>query len=334
MLNPEQKDALLTTRLCQFIDANELDILLDHSSVVLFSTNEIILKQGKKTPGLYIIIEGTALVTAKVLGEGIIKLDTLKHGNFIGEISLLENGPCATSVIATSPMQCLFIKTDLFNSLLIFFPQIKYQIMKAITYEVCDRLQNMHKKIIESMSESDMTTQTFFSALIKSFSHSQKISFEYAGIDKEKLKKIDLFNSFTSEEYDELMNYTSLLSSPKNDVIIDESQQNSACYIVLQGAVRANIMHENKVAKLCVLGPIKLFCGISTFDNTLPPIIHYTACEQAILLKISTSDLMIIQNNNIHLWYKIFDLMCKSFVFLERYADKLDIRLHSELYNR
>lgn len=333
MITSEQKNALLTTRLCQYLNASELNILLEHSSAVSFAAGKMILKQGKMTDGLYIILKGTAIVTAKILGEGTITLAKLGHGNFIGEISVIDNGPCAASVITTSAVECLFIKTPLFNALLLFFP-IKYQMLKAITHEVCERLIETQKKIIAYMTASEIIEKSIFGIIKESLTKHTIISFEDAKIDHEKLKKLDFFNLLTQKEYDELIQNATLISAPNNCVLIKEQDSEMACYIVLRGAIQSSIVYDHKVAKLFVLGPYKLFCNLSTFDNTLPSIIQYTTCEQAILLKISADKLAAIQNNNTALWSKIFELICKSFVMLERYTDKLDIRLHSEIYNR
>lgn len=334
MIELEIKNALLTTRLCQFIKINELKILLRYCHTISFSANDVILHQGKLGSGLFIILEGTALVTAKILGEGVIKLATLGHGNFIGEIGVIHNGPSPTSVIAMQSVNCLFIKNDFFNSLSLFFPEIKYGIISAIIYEIFDNLINTKNKIEKIMAESHMLTLSLFDIAIKSLSKQASIQFSDVGIDKVTLHKFGLFSLFDDNEYSELMEHANLIEADNNCVLIHANEKDFACYIILQGAVQSSIIHNNKYAKLYVLAPISLFCSTSIIDSNLPSIVNYTTCEKTILLKFRSSDLETIQKNNITLWYKFFDLIAKSFVSLELAADKLNIRLNSEIYNR
>lgn len=334
MITSEIKNTLLTTRLNLFLKPNEIDTLLKYTEVVTFEPNEIVLCQGKKSEGLYFIIEGRADVTAKILGEGVINMEQLGHGNFIGQISVIENGPSSTSVIAKTPLICLLIKSNYFNVLPLFFPNIYYQITHAILHEVFERLKFIENKIKKLMDELHMTSASLFGVIIKSLIKASTIDFDNAGIDKKKLKNLDFFNIFNEDEYEELIKHATLIQTPVNYVLIHENEVEPNLYIILQGAVQSSIAQHNKFAKLFVLGPISLFCNISIIDSKLPSLIHYTTCERAIILKMTTSDLAIIKKSHIQLWYKIFDLICKSFIALEKAANKLDIRLNSELYNR
>lgn len=334
MLTEELKNALQTTRLCKYLELSELEMLLNYSQSILFSTGEFILQQGKMSKGIYIIIKGEAAVVAKILGEGTIHLTTLGHGNFLGEISLFEKRPSATSVIASAAVECLYIANMYLEVLSVFFPEIKHKTTKAIAEQVCERLKMLHDKISQVILHSDMTKRSIFSEVVKSLTHPSQIDFKDAGIPAEKLKKSSLFESFTQDEFDTLFKYSVILKAAKQCVLIRENEKNSSCYIIFRGAVQSSIIQANKIAKLEVLGPMTIFAGICTVISTSNADINFTTCERAILLKITAENFARIQKDNINLWYKIFDLLCVSFVALERAADELDIRLNSESYNR
>lgn len=334
-MNAELKKALLDTRLNLYLEPFALEKILKRSSIIFFSAGDVILLQGIKSEGLYIIINGSAIVTAKVLGEGIIQLATLGKGNFLGEISVIENGPCATSVIAETDVQCLFIKSTYFDMLSLFFPKTKYQLTQAIADEICHRLKAIHSKITTEMDESLMAkTESLFGSVIKSIKKPSQLSFEQIENHLKPLERTPLFESFNHTEFAELLQYSELIQAPKQCTLIQEGEKNKSIYIILRGAVQSSIIHQNKVAKLTIFSPLTLFAGMTSIDSQSVTIINYTTCERAILLKISEESLTAIQENNITLWYKIFDLICRAFVALQRAADKLDIRLHSELYNR
>lgn len=335
MLNADTKRKVLPLiQRCLELDDDELELLINYNKFVTFLPGDIILQQGKIEAGMYIIINGAALVTAKILGEGGTYIATVSSGNFVGEISLIEESPCATSVIASSTVDCLLITHTYFEVIALIFPETKYKMMKAIVREVTNRIKDIHKKITSFISHSDMSTRSVFGEVIKSLTRPTPITSEEANIDKNELQRSVLFTNFSTDEIDQMLQYSSLIKAPKQCTLIQEGEKSIVCYILLRGAVQSSIVQDNKIAKLSVLGPISLICAAITFDEASPAIINYTSCENAILLKIEESALKFLQNNNKQLWYKIYDLICKSLVTLERAADKLDVRLNSELYNR
>jgi len=334
MLSLEFKNILLTTQLCQYLDPFELDLFLEHSKVVSFERGDIIVAQGKIVDGMYIIIEGQAAVTARILGEGMTSLATLKQGDLLGEVSLIEKGSSATSVIADTAMSCLFILAKYFDLLTLFYPETKYKINKAIMEKVSARLKNIHKKITHVMNETDMITRSVFGEVMKSFTKPSVIEFKEAKLEIENLKKIPPFEIFREDEWDELLRDSTLIKTTDQCNLIIEGDKKPSCYIVLRGAVQSSIIQDNKVAKLSVLGPMLFFANISIIDPSASALINYATRERAILLKISGFENFSRDQKVKELWYKFFDIICKSFVILERSANKLDIRLATELYNR
>lgn len=334
LLNPDLKESLLKTQLCEYLKPAEFELLIAHSSLLLFKPKEIILKQGKISEGIYLILEGNVKIFAKILGEGTTNITRLGAGKFIGEISVIENSPCATSAIATEHVECLLIPKTYLDMLTLFFPETKYKILRAIATGVSDRLMDIHDKIINFISKHSMHTQSLFGEVIKSLSPPKIINFEHACVNKKYLQHSEIGKFLTQEELDDLLKHLVIIETAKHCTLISQGSKNAICYLILHGAVQSRIIYNNKVAKLSVLAPTTFFSSISTIEPGLSSIIDYTTCERAILLKIDEPDLHLIQKNNIHLWYKIFELICKSFVSLERAADKLDIRLNIELYNR
>jgi CRP-like cAMP-binding protein len=123
------------------------------------------------------------------------------------------------------------------------------------------------------------------------------------------------------------------MSAPNHCPVIKISDQIEDTYIVLRGAVQSSIRYKNKFAKLSVLAPMMFFC-CNTLINQKPAILDYTTCERVILMQIPAVALKHFKENKTELWYKLNDMIAKSFAALEQAANRLDIRLHGELYNR
>ncbi len=333
MLSTELKDVLIKTTLCEHLDSNELDMLISHSKIISFAAGDTILQQGKISDGMYIILEGTAVVTAKILGKGVTTLVTLQFGNFVGLMSTIGKWPNATSVIANGQVQCLLMTNIYLEMLSLFSPETKYKIIRAVTKEISERLKNMHNKITTFMKQADMATRSLFSEVIKSLTKPEPITYEQASINLNLLKNVQPFDAFSNEEYDTLIKHGSLITAAKQCTLVQEKEKTLSCYIIIRGAVQSSIIQDNKLAKLSVLCPMNLFCSIPSIDDTSFSIINYSTCERALLFKVNDSNLVMIRNNNKELWFKISELICKSYASLQRSAEKLDIRLNSELYN-
>ena len=97
-------------------------------------TDEIDLDEGKELttegkPGreFFAFIEGTA----DVLKNGR-KVNSLKTGDFFGEIALLHNAPRTATVKATSPVRALVLTERNFRKLLDEHPEIQLKVLAAL----------------------------------------------------------------------------------------------------------------------------------------------------------------------------------------------------------
>ncbi|TMK77904.1 MAG: cyclic nucleotide-binding domain-containing protein [Actinobacteria bacterium] len=96
--------------------------------------DEIDLKEGKEltregAPGreFFVLAEGTA----DVLRKGR-KINSLKSGDFFGEIALVHNSPRTATVKATSPVRALVVTERNFRRLLEQSPEIQRKVMLAL----------------------------------------------------------------------------------------------------------------------------------------------------------------------------------------------------------
>jgi CRP-like cAMP-binding protein len=153
---------LVNEVLGKFLDQHELILLLKYSQIDSFKPGEIFLRQGQKIEGIYLILEGIVLVSAIIMGQGNTRLETLFPGHFLSTISFIEHSPCHTSFIATDSVLCLFIPNTYFQRLTNDYPETKYKLMHVITEQICARLKTVHDIVTSFISESEMTSLSFF----------------------------------------------------------------------------------------------------------------------------------------------------------------------------
>lgn len=324
------QESILST----YLEEQEMILLAQVGKLVSFPPEHIILKQGFRTQTLIIVLEGNVLMGAQILGQGVINIENYGPGSFLGEICFIEKGPCPMSAVAKTKVIGLALSSTIFDLIGNYYPSLKFKILKAIANQVCNRLKHMHDKVTHYITDSPMISLSILSKVINSLNQARIITFTEAGIQPQQLIEKPLFQGFEQDELEEILSRAVFLEAPKHAILIDEREKKSSCFIVLQGAVQSSIIKNYKLAKLSVIGPGTLFAGVACLNKNLNFTVSFSACEQAILLKLNEPDLEYFQNKRPMLWYKLFNLICISLVALEKSIDKLDIRLHIETYNR
>ena len=334
MLNPDRRESLRVGALGKYLDEHELAMLLKYNEIYTFEKDEIILKQGNKAEGIYIILDGSATSTTKLLGQGTATIERLSVGNFFGEISYVEDCPSAMSIIAAEKTHCLLMNHLYLELLASHYAVTRYKIMNAVAVQACVRLKVVHDKIISYLSQADMLKKSFLSEVLHSFVKSEEVSQEKFEIKADKLLRSPFFKSFEKNEIDELVKLSHCVMASKNYTLISPTKVEASCFIVIDGAVQTSIVHDNKFAKLSVIGPGILFAPTSFINTSNDVTVTFVTCERSVLLLLSADTMESFRKNNISLWYKLFSLACRSFIALEKSMDKLDVRLQIETYNR
>jgi len=330
----ERKFYMPFTEFNKHLDPEELAMITSKGATQSFEVGEVILQQGKASKKMYMVIEGCVEITVKIMGEGSTIIEKLGPGKFFGEISFIKGVVSPTSAIANNQVKCLVLDNLFFEMLSAYHPATKYKVLTIVGKQVCERLKKMHDKITDIISNSDMTTISFFGELMQSLTTPNEMTFTEANLSHNFLRKLQAFAAFSQEEVDELFKLGIILKAPKHTTLIHAGEMNSICFVVLQGAVQSSIIYNKKIAKLSVIGPETLFSSSTSVYQGLPFTITFTTCENAILFKLSETAIKSLQANMPLLWYKLFDLIFGSLIALEKSIDKLEVRLNIEIYNR
>jgi CRP-like cAMP-binding protein len=88
---------------------------MDHS-LVEFKNGDLIIEEGETTKSLYILLEGSVLITKK-RDEATIRLAKLKSGAVFGEMSFFSKKPRGTNVLAHENVLVLKLSETFFESL-------------------------------------------------------------------------------------------------------------------------------------------------------------------------------------------------------------------------
>lgn len=98
-----------------------------------FRSGTLLLEQGEKAKGLYLILGGSVDIVDTKTGE---RIDCDGAGSVLGEMSLLTGQPCSAQVLATSDVEALVLALDGYESLKKDHPELEI----ALSQLVSDRL--------------------------------------------------------------------------------------------------------------------------------------------------------------------------------------------------
>jgi CRP-like cAMP-binding protein len=122
-----------------FADLSPEDIggILQVGRPVTFDPDQVIIEQGDRADGMYIIVDGTAEVD---VGG---RFHTLTVGDFFGEMALVTPGTRMATVTAVQPVRALKIPADAFRAFVLEHPAVALSMLQAVV----ERLREVEQRI-------------------------------------------------------------------------------------------------------------------------------------------------------------------------------------------
>lgn len=134
--------ALKQTPIFRDVDVAKLKLLAIASHRVTLEDGELLLRQGDRSDGVYVLLEGTADVFRET-PNGRVKLAQVSHGEVVGEIGVLSGRPYSATIIAAGHLSALQIEKNAFIEILTEVPQIALSIAR----ELGRRLERMNERL-------------------------------------------------------------------------------------------------------------------------------------------------------------------------------------------
>jgi CRP-like cAMP-binding protein len=135
-------DRLRRIPLFAAIDTSKLKLLAFTSERLAFDKGAVLFRQGDRGDSAFLLLEGNVDVIVDS-PNGPVTVAHLGQNALVGEMSLLCDTPRTAAVVATTALDTLKIKKELFFQLLRDMPQMTLEIMR----ELAERLNNTNKEL-------------------------------------------------------------------------------------------------------------------------------------------------------------------------------------------
>ena len=124
--------ALANTHLFRGLAPHDLAQVAAMAKELKFAVGQAITEQGDAGARFYVLLEGEADV---LVGDEVV--NSLKGGDYFGEISLIDGQPRTATIIARSPLRTLSLSSWNFRPLLKEHPSIA----ECVILDLCRRLR-------------------------------------------------------------------------------------------------------------------------------------------------------------------------------------------------
>jgi len=135
-----------------YLTANDWALVADKASRMMFKASEHVVKRGRRTRGLYLLLKGTAAVEIPPGPER-----TIGPGEACGEISFLDDLPATANVIANDPVEAFYLDRQTLQSLFELFPHLGSRFYHSLAAILSHRLREVIG--LPKLGEANSATQ-------------------------------------------------------------------------------------------------------------------------------------------------------------------------------
>lgn len=150
---PSLRDKIFLLRLAfQGLDEDELEQVAALTEFRTYPANHVLCQEGAYEEVLYIIAEGSVVVTQKTSdGEEERVLREGRRGDVVGEMALIQSVPRAATVRTTSECTVLEMEKQDFETILRRSPRMAIDIIRI----TLDRLRDNDRRMIEDLQKTN-----------------------------------------------------------------------------------------------------------------------------------------------------------------------------------
>jgi CRP-like cAMP-binding protein len=121
-----------------YLTANDWALISDKAARMQFETGDRVVHRGKRTHGVYLLLNGTASV--QIAGQ---KAREIGPGEVCGEISFLDELPATADVVANESIAVYYVDRPTLLSLFELFPHLGSRFYRSLASILSRRLREV-----------------------------------------------------------------------------------------------------------------------------------------------------------------------------------------------
>jgi len=121
-----------------YLTPNDWALIADKAARLQFKVGEFIVRKGKRTHGVYMLLKGTAAVQ---LPQG--NAPVLGPGEVCGEISFIDELPATVDVVAKEAVEAFYLDRPTVQGLFELFPHLGSRFYRSLASSLSRRLREL-----------------------------------------------------------------------------------------------------------------------------------------------------------------------------------------------
>ena len=122
------------------LDTARLKLLAFTGERVAFAAGDVLFRQGDESDAAYVLLSGTADVVIEAGDGGPVRVSSLGQNAIVGEMGLVTDDPRSATVVATSAIDALKLRKDVFLALLAEFPKMALSVTRLMVKRLRDNV--------------------------------------------------------------------------------------------------------------------------------------------------------------------------------------------------
>ena len=121
-----------------YLTPNDWALIADKATRLKFKPGDLLVHQGKRTHGVYLVLKGTATVQIPSMGTHAIH-----PGEACGEISFLDELPATANVVAKEEVEAYYLDRQTLQSVFELFPHLGSRFYRSLAAILSRRLREL-----------------------------------------------------------------------------------------------------------------------------------------------------------------------------------------------
>jgi putative ABC transport system ATP-binding protein len=122
------------------LDTARLKLLAFTGERVAFAPGDVLFRQGDESDAAYVLLSGTADVVIEAGDDGPLRVSGVAQNAIVGEMGLVTDDPRSATVVATSAIDALKLRKDVFLALLAEFPKMALSVTRLMVRRLRDNV--------------------------------------------------------------------------------------------------------------------------------------------------------------------------------------------------
>ena len=124
------------------------------AEVVDVPADEVLFREGEKSPCIYIIISGKVALETWVTGNGMTRIQTVGPGKLLGWTPILTQGPMTAQAIASEPCRLVAINAMQVLEACAENPRFGMELMRRTAIALSRRLSATRQQLLDAYAQS------------------------------------------------------------------------------------------------------------------------------------------------------------------------------------